>query len=58
MSGGLAVQGLRTIRFDTARMQRTIAERNGCMAITYTMSTINNNPNIARFATRVLGFHA
>ena len=52
VNGGLAVQGLRTIRFDTARMQRTIAERNGCMAITYTMSTINNNPNIARMSMK------
>jgi hypothetical protein len=46
------IQDFRTIKFDIAGIQRAIAARNGRMAMRYATSTISNNPNIARMATK------
>ena len=47
------LQVFRPIRFDIALVQRTMAARNGRMAMRYAISTISNNPNIARTAMKV-----
>ena len=46
-------QVFRPIKFDIALVQRTMAARNGRMAMRYAISTISNNPNIARTAMKV-----
>ena len=46
-------QVFRPIRFDIALVQRTMAARNGRMAMRYAISTISNSPNIARTAIKV-----
>src|SRR5262249_43487761 len=42
------IQDLRTARFEIAFTERAMTERNGRIARSYTISTISNNPNIAR----------
>jgi hypothetical protein len=46
-------QDLGANKFDIAFLQRTMTERNGRMAMRYAISTISNNPNIARTAMKV-----
>jgi hypothetical protein len=51
-----ALQRFRVARFDIARMQRAMVERNGRIAMRYATRTMNPKPNIARMAVKLGDF--
>src|SRR5690242_5283681 len=51
-----ALRRFRVARFDIARMQRAMVERNGRIAMRYAPRTMNPKPNIARMAVKLGDF--